>query len=115
MADHLTPVLAYRRLVATDDRTAPSFLFESVENGDEIGRFSFLGADPVLEIIAYENDVTLRDVAECTEDKRKCENPLELAREISSQWEVSEPVTIGNLPLPSFIGGWVGFALRSGL
>ena len=110
MADHLTPVLAYRRLVATDDRTAPSFLFESVENGDEIGRFSFLGADPVLEIIAYENDVTLRDVAECTEDKRKCENPLELAREISSQWEVSEPVTIGNLPLPSFIGGWVGFA-----
>ena len=36
MADHLSPVLAYRRLVAADDRTAPSFLFESVENGDEV-------------------------------------------------------------------------------
>ena len=48
MADHLSPVLAYRKLVAQDDRTAPSFLFESVENGDEIGRFSFLGADPTL-------------------------------------------------------------------
>ena len=36
MADHLSPVLAYRRLVSADNRTAPSFLFESVENGDEV-------------------------------------------------------------------------------
>ena len=33
MSDQLTPVLAYRRLVLPDERTAPSFLFESVENG----------------------------------------------------------------------------------
>lgn len=32
-SDHLTPVLAYRCLVKEDDREAPSFLFESVENG----------------------------------------------------------------------------------
>lgn len=32
-ADHLTPVLAYRCLVNEDDREAPSFLFESVEQG----------------------------------------------------------------------------------
>jgi anthranilate synthase component I len=32
-ADHLTPVLAYRCLVKEDDRDAPSFLFESVEQG----------------------------------------------------------------------------------
>lgn len=31
--DHLTPVLAYRCLVKEDDRDAPSFLFESVEQG----------------------------------------------------------------------------------
>lgn len=31
--DHLTPVLAYRCLVKEDDREAPSFLFESVEQG----------------------------------------------------------------------------------
>ena len=30
-SDHLTPVLAYRCLVREDDREAPSFLFESVE------------------------------------------------------------------------------------
>jgi anthranilate synthase component 1 len=28
MSDQLTPVLAYRRLVLPDERTAPSFLFE---------------------------------------------------------------------------------------
>lgn len=110
MSDHLSPVLAYRRLVATDDRTAPSFLFESVDNGDEVGRFSFLGADPILEIIAYENDVTLRDHATGKVEKKKSNNPLELAREISSSWKVAPPLTTTDLPLPSFTGGWVGYA-----
>ncbi|RRT48955.1 hypothetical protein B296_00043854 [Ensete ventricosum] len=32
-SDHLTPVQAYRCLVKEDDREAPSFLFESVEQG----------------------------------------------------------------------------------
>lgn len=32
-SDQLTPVLAYRCLVKEDDREAPSFLFESVEQG----------------------------------------------------------------------------------
>lgn len=40
--DHLTPVLAYRCLVKEDDREAPSFLFESVENGKNINMVSFL-------------------------------------------------------------------------
>ena len=34
-ADQLTPVTAYRCLVAEDDREAPSFLFESVVNGTQ--------------------------------------------------------------------------------
>ncbi len=110
MSDHLSPVLAYRRLVARDDRTAPSFLFESVDNGDEVGRFSFLGADPILEIIAYENNVTIRDHATGKVETKKSKNPLELAREISSSWSVAPPLTTNDLPLPSFTGGWVGFA-----
>lgn len=110
MADHLSPVLAYRRLVAADDRTAPSFLFESVENGDEVGRFSFLGADPSIEIIATKNEVTIRNVIDGTTESRKCDNPLQLVRDLSINWSVSEPVAMGELPLPSFIGGWVGFA-----
>ena len=35
LSDHLTPVLAYRCLVSEDERTAPSFLFESVMNGSQ--------------------------------------------------------------------------------
>jgi len=31
----MTPVIAYRCLVKEDDREAPSFLFESVENGQK--------------------------------------------------------------------------------
>jgi anthranilate synthase component 1 len=34
LSDHLTPVLAYRCLVKQDDREAPSFLLESVVNGN---------------------------------------------------------------------------------
>jgi hypothetical protein len=34
-SDHMTPVIAYRCLVKEDDREAPSFLFESVENGQK--------------------------------------------------------------------------------
>lgn len=37
-SDQLTPVLAYRCLVKEDDQEAPSFLFESVVNGDQQGR-----------------------------------------------------------------------------
>lgn len=40
-ADFLTPVSAYLKVA---DRCEYSFLFESVEGGENIGRYSFLGA-----------------------------------------------------------------------
>ena len=61
MSDQLTPVLAYRRLVSADERTAPSFLFESVENGATVGRHSYLGAQPSLEVVARGHEVTVID------------------------------------------------------
>ncbi|MDP7008818.1 MAG: anthranilate synthase component I [Phycisphaerales bacterium] len=110
MGDHLTPVLAYRRLVAKDNREAPSFLFESVENGDEVGRFSFLGANPVLEITAKENLVSICDHETGKIEEVVAENPLDVVRQKSSHWNVSEPIAVDDLPLPSFLGGWVGYA-----
>ena len=59
MSDQLTPVLAYRRLVLPDERTAPSFLLESVENGSSVGRHSFVGAQPGLEVVARGDEVTV--------------------------------------------------------
>src|SRR5262245_34505691 len=54
IADQLTPVVAYRRLVAPDQREAPSFLLESVEGRERQGRYSILGAQPHVEVIARE-------------------------------------------------------------
>ncbi len=110
MADHLSPVLAYRRLVSSDERSAPSFLFESVENGSEVGRFSFIGANPAMELIARKNEVTIRNHEEGSEETLTCENPLETIRALSSNWTVSSPVGCEDLPLPGFLGGWVGYA-----
>jgi anthranilate synthase component 1 len=42
LADGLTPVAAYRRMAVGDY----GFLLESVERGDRIGRYSFVGSAP---------------------------------------------------------------------
>ena len=110
MGDHLTPVLAYRRLVAKDDREATSFLFESIENGDEVGRFSFLGTKPAIEITAKENCVKIQNHQLGCVEETTAENPLDIVREISSSWVVGKPLAVDDLPLPSFLGGWVGYS-----
>ncbi|EST09923.1 Anthranilate synthase component I, N-terminal [Kalmanozyma brasiliensis GHG001] len=49
-SDLLTPVTAYLKLSSGADITRRSFLFESVTGGEKIGRYSFIGSDP-LKII----------------------------------------------------------------
>ncbi|PWN33575.1 anthranilate synthase component [Meira miltonrushii] len=45
-ADLITPVVAYLRLSDGASEKKRSFLCESVETGQKIGRYSFIGADP---------------------------------------------------------------------
>lgn len=59
LSDQLTPVMAYRCLVGEADVDAPSFLLESVVNGDQQGRYSFVGAMPALEVVATREKVTV--------------------------------------------------------
>ena len=60
-------MLASRCLVSQDDKEASSFLFESMEQGQRgpkgayMGRFSIVGAQPEMEIVAKENIVTIMD------------------------------------------------------
>jgi anthranilate synthase component 1 len=61
LADVLTPILAYRRLVAADERTAPSFLLESVEGGERQGRYSILGSRPALEVEIRDGRARVRE------------------------------------------------------
>ncbi|MEC8321881.1 MAG: anthranilate synthase component I [Planctomycetota bacterium] len=111
-ADQLTPVLAYRRLVAPDDRTAPSFLFESVEQDGGIGRHSILGVRPGLEVLATADRVRVLEHAgdDGTEEKA-CdgEDPFDLVRRIRDE---AIPVELvgDTAPPDAFQAGFVGFA-----
>lgn len=126
--DQLTPVLAYRRLVAPDERTAPSFLFESVEGGERQGRFSILGAQPALEVIARGNEVRLRDHRASPRRTAAREpgeapaihgetvsietDPLDVPRRIARDLRLVIPPKAPHRPAPPacFLGGWVGYA-----
>ncbi len=105
-SDSLTPVLAYRRLVRPDDRLAPSFLLESVVGGDQIGRYSYLGAQPIAEVIARDHDVEYRDHRDSYQTKKyRSDDPLLEMDRVTSTWQ---PVSVPGLP--EFSGGWVGYA-----
>lgn len=107
-SDHLTPVLAYRCLVKEDERDAPSFLFESVEPGlqaSSIGRYSVVGAQPSIEIVAKENMVTIMNHEEGSRIEEIVEDPMTVPRKIMEGWE---PQRVDELP-EVFCGGWVGY------
>ncbi|KAL5218049.1 hypothetical protein ABZP36_018733 [Zizania latifolia] len=107
-SDHLTPVLAYRCLVKEDDREAPSFLFESVEQGSEgtnVGRYSVIGAQPAMEIVAKANHVTVMDHEMKSRSEQFAPDPMKIPRSIMEQWN---PEIVDGLP-DAFCGGWVGF------
>ncbi|KQK12367.1 anthranilate synthase alpha subunit 1, chloroplastic [Brachypodium distachyon] len=107
-SDHLTPVLAYRCLVREDDREAPSFLFESVEQGSQgtnVGRYSVVGAQPAMEIVAKANQVTVMDHEMKSKKEQYAADPMEIPRDIMEQWN---PQVTEGLP-DAFCGGWVGF------
>lgn len=105
-SDALTPVLAYRRLTRPDDRMAPSFLLESVVGGDQIGRYSYLGAQPIAELIARDHEVEYRDHRAPSKSKSyRSDDPLKEMDRITSAWQ---PADVPGLP--EFTGGWVGYA-----
>ena len=111
MSDQLTPVQAYRRLVAADDRTAPSFLLESVETGGSIGRFSFLGAQPAVEVVAFGGDVRVVNHVDGSAIAAEEADPLRVPERLTSSWTVVDGAgSEGAAPRPGFTGGWVGYA-----
>ncbi|KAE8660159.1 Anthranilate synthase alpha subunit 1 [Hibiscus syriacus] len=97
-SDQLNPVLAYRCLVKEDDREAPSFLFESVEPGprvSSVGRYSVVGAQPTMEVVAKENKVMVMDHEEGCLTEEVVEDPMSIPKRISESWK---PLLIDDLP-----------------
>src|SRR6185437_12203199 len=103
MADLMTPVSAFLAL-ARGEKDA--FLLESVERGEQIGRYTFLGARPYMKLRARGNEITLEWAKKERGKKRKqCEgNVFQVAKNLLQQ---HTPAIIPGLP--PFTAGAVGF------
>jgi anthranilate synthase component 1 len=101
LADMETPVSAFRKLEGWDH----AFLLESVEGGDRIGRYSFVGGNPFLVMKTRGRQVEIRTPAG-TEQRElgPGEDPLTVLKELLSAFRfVPDP------ELPPFCGGAVGY------
>lgn len=100
MADFETPVSAYAKLKSA----GPAFLLESVEGGENLSRYSFIGCRP-RKIFACGPKVTeVRAPGVPTETKPTPPDPLTL---IEAEMRGYRPVVLPGLP--RFTGGAVGF------
>jgi anthranilate synthase component 1 len=111
LADLETPLSAYRKIRGQGE----SFLFESVEGGEHVGRYSFVGCNPrgiVRQrgsVVEYLEKGTVRErfemAASPAQDGGRCvRDGLEVVERIMAQYcPVSLPF------LPRFTGGAVGF------
>ena len=69
------------------------------------GRYSFIGAQPALEVLAQEGIVTVLDHETQQRSVSQQADPLETVIGISRKWK---PVPIEGLPRV-FTGGWSGY------
>jgi anthranilate synthase component 1 len=97
-ADLLTPVGAFLSIAA---KQKYAFLLESVEGGEKIGRYTFLGANPRTILTARGGDAVIREGS--STHKRQV-SVVELLRE---QLQQHRPATLPDLP--PFTAGGVGY------
>lgn len=98
LADLLTPVSAFLRVAEHSDY---AFLFESVEGGERVARYSFLGKDPFLVLRARGN----RSLLERAGEVEELDEPfVPVLRRLMAEYR--SPFVPG---LPRFTGGAVGF------
>jgi len=98
MADLLTPVSAFLKIAQDSDY---AFLFESVEGGEQVGRYSFLGKDPFLVLRGRDGETTIERAGERA---LRPEPFVEVLRSLMAEFK-SPPVA----DLPRFTGGAVGY------
>ena len=98
MADLLTPVAAYLKI----ERLSPfSFLLESVEGGEKVARYSFLGFDPHIVVRSRGGKVTITDASREEESE---EPMLAVLRRFSGRL-----IPVRSTDLPPFACGAVGY------
>jgi anthranilate synthase component 1 len=100
MADFETPVSAYAKL----RETGPSYLLESVEGGERLSRYSFIGCRPRRIWICGPQTTEIREPGRPSRQVPTPADPLTL---IEAELAGSRPVPLPGLP--RFTGGAVGF------
>jgi len=103
LADLETPLSAYRKISGSGE----SFLFESVEGGEHIGRYSFVGCNPRAIIRQDGQHVQILENGRVTESHvvgKDVKDGLEIVERLMKKYRA---VTVPGLP--RFTGGAVGF------
>ena len=98
VADLLTPVSAFLKVA---EHAEHAFLLESVEGGEQVGRYSFLGKDPFLLLRARGGRTIIDRSGERSESKQPF---IATLREMMAGFHA--PFVAG---LPRFTGGAVGY------
>ena len=98
MTDLLTPASAFLKVAEDADH---AFLLESVEGGERVARYSFLGKDPFLVLRSNHGQTFLERAGET---ERRSESFLSMLRDLMERYR--SPSVKG---LPRFAGGAVGF------
>jgi anthranilate synthase component 1 len=97
-ADLLTPVSAF---LAVADGEPDAFLLESVEGGEKIGRYTFLGVRPFLRLESRGDEITIK---RGTKVERRTGNVFHVIKELLKQ---HRPAAMEGLP--PFTAGAVGY------
>jgi anthranilate synthase component 1 len=100
MADFETPVSAYAKL----KETGPSYLLESVEGGEHLSRYSFIGCRPRKVFVCGPKTTEIRTPGQPVQTIPSPADPLTL---IEAEMKGYRAVTLPGLP--RFTGGAVGF------
>ena len=100
MADSETPVSAFTRI----QQGRPGFILESVEGGERIARYSFIGAGPFGEIKLDEGHAFITINGQSREESYS--DPLTLLENLLAGYKAE---TVPGVALPRFLGGAVGY------
>ncbi len=100
LADMETPVSAFYKLMPDNF----AFLLESVEGGEQVARYSFLGSQPSVLFHTKGHEVTIEYLTKGEKVCKEYEEPLKALEELMRNYQ---PVKIDGLP--EFHGGAVGF------
>jgi anthranilate synthase component I len=100
MADFETPVSAYAKLKAD----GPAYLLESIEGGETVSRYSFIGCRP-RKVFACFPDTT--EIREPGRPVQRIPTPADPLRLIEAEIAGYHPLTVPGMP--RFLGGAVGY------